>query len=1119
VAIANVDTDNDADVLIGISGAAKALYVNAPVPETRIAFSDVSVTGLGGDALSLKDVQGALILASGADGGVAGNFSGTVDGNFPGFTANLSLGVRFNSTKLAWDETISVGGIDIPVKFGANETFGHPTAGKPFVEISGKGVITLGPFTIAGSFTLGAADGATFTDLTIFLGQGPAFLDDLDPAHPDDPPRINPTAQGVYITGTSLKVWKSADGTKMAITAKGSIHLAGISGITLDGDALVHYNEDSSAHFTDPGDDVYGGPVAASEISFHGRVTLAFSGVELTGPIAFEKSATAGAFKFTLGNGAADPLVLNLGEEVDGKFPVSAKIASATIDVSPAGIVADINAKLDVSLGDAFSLTNADIVVDVNTTNNPVTTPATIPARSIRVVLGAVTPMTVTILGQSFTGSFAFEQVQGPVAPSAAPGTVAPKIVRVAATGVGFSLGGGIVTLSGGSALFVQNGAGLAGTVSGNIQVNIPAGDSPIVFKGTFGLSFNSTPKPVSERFTIAGQTLTLDLPGGPYLRVEGEGVELQMAGQRLGGDFVFENATLGQSTITRVAARNLTGSFGDGTTAYVTLSDGSGFFIVKPEGLAGQISGHVTVNVPDVTIEGTFSLQINNTPNTVDDTLEFGDQPGSTDVAVIGDVNGDVLPDLIVGTDGTATAALLYLNDGSGDPFDSLPPVALGDDHHAATALALGDLDGNGTIDLVVGMAGGDTRVFLNDGAGNFTPATASLASDASAIAIGDVDGTKGPDLVVGKAGGGLTLYKNKGADATTGKWSGFDTATTPFGSDTDTSPTAVLVADIDKDNKLDVVVLAATNRLYLGDGSGAFTTDDADLGTNGTALTAADLNGDGFLDLAIGSASAATNVYKATKDATSGAWTGFATGVAVSGDSGNTTSLALADLNGDGKLDLFAGKGGSALANKAFLGDGQGGFTAAPASLLGALAQDTQAVAAGDLNGDGIADLFVGNKSASNRLLLGTSSHAYGNGSAIGAVEIHLDQKGPFLQIAGKDIVIAVAGVSLTGSFEFRQATGAAGARIVTVSADAMLKIGDLADIHVTGTLQLTPQGLAAKLDVGGTITVGDFSFAATSVKVLVNTGIAAAVWAIRSRRESRAARSCASTRRAST
>ena len=152
--------------------------------------------------------------------------------------------------------------------------------------------------------------------------------------------------------------------------------------------------------------------------------------------------------------------------------------------------------------------------------------------------------------------------------------------MKIGATNVGFNLGGGIVTLSGGTALFVQQAGGIAGTVSGDIHINIPGtGTGAVEFDGTFRLALNSSPKAVSQQFVIAGQTLTLSLPGGPYLRVEGIGVSLKMAGQSLSGDFVFENSTVNGVTVYADRGRNLSAAFGDGTTQYVTLSSGTGFF------------------------------------------------------------------------------------------------------------------------------------------------------------------------------------------------------------------------------------------------------------------------------------------------------------------------------------------------------------------------------------------------------------------------------------------------------------------------------------------------------------------------------------------------------------
>ena len=73
--------------------------------------------------------------------------------------------------------------------------------------------------------------------------------------------------------------------------------------------------------------------------------------------------------------------------------------------------------------------------------------------------------------------------------------------------------------------------------------------------------------------------------------------------------------------------------------------------------------------------------------------------------------------------------------------------------------AVALGDVDGDGDNDLVFGNAWDlQNRLYLNDGTGTFTDATAArmrlVSDDTEAVALGDVDGDGDPDLVSGNRG-----------------------------------------------------------------------------------------------------------------------------------------------------------------------------------------------------------------------------------------------------------------------------------------------------------------------------------------------------------------------------
>ena len=73
----------------------------------------------------------------------------------------------------------------------------------------------------------------------------------------------------------------------------------------------------------------------------------------------------------------------------------------------------------------------------------------------------------------------------------------------------------------------------------------------------------------------------------------------------------------------------------------------------------------------------------------------------------------------------------------------------------------------------------------------------------------------------------------------------------------------------------------------------------------------------------------------------------------------SGDTHSIKLADLNGDGALDLVAGNA-SAQGNTVWLNDGTGNFVTTGQSLGNG---ETWSIALGDLNRDGYADIASGN------------------------------------------------------------------------------------------------------------------------------------------------------------
>ena len=225
-------------------------------------------------------------------------------------------------------------------------------------------------------------------------------------------------------------------------------------------------------------------------------------------------------------------------------------------------------------------------------------------------------PMELTVFGQTLKGRFAFEQYTAPASPQS-PG--APqKLVRIAITDLEFHLeagGANIVSLTEGEGFFVIKPAGLAGRVSGHFEVAPSLG---IEVSGTLSLAFNNSGAvAVGEQFSVGSQTVALNLPAGPYLRLEGTGLNLRVAGQRLSGNFAFEQSTTTGTTptkVVRVIASNVNVGLGDGTTDFLTLTNGSAVLLLKQAGLAGRIGGTVSVNIPGVSLGGDFEIAINTT-------------------------------------------------------------------------------------------------------------------------------------------------------------------------------------------------------------------------------------------------------------------------------------------------------------------------------------------------------------------------------------------------------------------------------------------------------------------------------------------------------------------------
>jgi hypothetical protein len=350
-----------------------------------------------------------------------------------------------------------------------------------------------------------------------------------------------------------------------------------------------------------------------------------------------------------------------------------------------------------------------------------------------------------------------------------------------------------------------------------------------------------------------------------------------------------------------------------------------------------------------------------------------------------LGDWNKDGHMDVVVGNGGLGPSQTnkLYLSNGTGG-FDSGTVIGGTDadpdaDADSTTGVVVADLNNDSWLDLVVGnfSASEPNKLYMGDGEGGFC-ASVAIGPDTDntkSVALGDVDGDGDMDLVVGNTGAFGTNQPNRLYlfDAGIGPLcdAGFDGGTA-IGSDTDMTDSLAL-GDVDGDGYLDLVAGNYSspadfvhNKLYLNDGSGVFdsgTVIGAFISDNinqTKSVVLWDINNDNHLDIVEGN----VGTNKLYLNNGSGV---FASGTAIGSDSDVTYSVALGDVDGDGYMDLVAATGTSQ-PNKLYLNNGVGGF--ASGTGIGSDIGFTNSVALGDVSGDGYLDLVVGNRITTNKL-----------------------------------------------------------------------------------------------------------------------------------------------------
>ncbi|HEY3484876.1 MAG TPA: hypothetical protein VGK49_05795, partial [Ilumatobacteraceae bacterium] len=691
---------------VEIRGPPLGLISVETVTFTRLASGEVFASGdgisftLGTDPAQLSVTDASFALYLKPDGTSAFSVTGDVDATFGDVQIDGTITVERNTTSFDVDLATADGEpIDLAIAAGITRITGSLHVDVDGVAEMDADVTIIIQHVDPNAIPNDADDvdeiliGATNVEIRVGSWEEEDFSDFV----------------GFHVVGADLVLLiSSADGSagvgqgSIALDVRGTVTLDGVTGVTVGGRMGVQVS-------TFDVDVLRTVEVAGTTLTLDVATGVTqFSGddVELT----VAGQTLSGTFSVTIADqGNSDPaddvITIELSDVTfsvgDGTRPfLSVTNGTGTITKNASGFVGDIEGDVVVDIPGFDIDGHVAVRVAKTTTEN-----------AISFQIGTVGDKAdVTIGGQTLAGVFTFEQTTHPDF-----GT----IVKVGATEVDLDVGGGIATITGGTAALLILPTGVAGAFEGEATLALPTGMT--FTSGDVVVRINTTATEITNvTFDFDGtignsDDVELDLPAGPYLRVDVTNAvfELEAMGLTLsaGGNLSIEQQTLSNGTT--VTTIGFTGvhfeiSLPDGgPSGEVTNAEGA--FVVLPTGVAGILSGNFDADLGPVAAGGFVTVRFNATPGLVEETVEvdgreitisFGpDEGDSVELSVsgaslnIGDfvtIEGDVTIDT---TSGLFAGTNLEVFLGKG-------PARLDDD--SINPLAVGVLLTNATVGVV---------------------------------------------------------------------------------------------------------------------------------------------------------------------------------------------------------------------------------------------------------------------------------------------------------------------------------------------------------------------------------------------------------------------------------